>query len=890
VALEEYRKKRNFGRSPEPRGKTTRSAHGRVTRKARRFVVQKHQAGRLHYDFRLECDGVLKSWAVPKGPSLDPKDKRLAIQVEDHPLEYIDFEGSIPEGEYGAGSVLVWDRGTWLPDEDPADSLVEGLIKFELQGEKLQGKWMLVRLRPREGEKGVNWLLVKERDSQARGGFDILMSRPESVLSGRTLLEITAKPQAVWKDGRKLGLKRNRRRRDLKPASVAGAMPEEMPKKIVPQLATSTTAAPQGDNWLHEIKFDGYRLLCFIHDGQVTIRTRANQDWTHRFPRIAEAVGKLPVKSAIIDGEIVALLPNGVSDFQLLQVAFRDIPSARLIYYVFDLLYLDGIDLRQCALINRKQLLSQVIEQQEDEAIQYVDHLRGQGAEFSEQCALMGVEGVVSKRADRPFRSGRSHEWKKLKFRKQADVVIGGYTRPKGSRQGLGAIAVGYFLPGGKLRFAGRVGSGFDDKQLERLQGQLGKLAQEKNPFDSFSKSQMGEISAWVRPLLVARVEFTNWTADGILRHATFQGLREDLPASSITRASLERDSGFPTRGSSSEADNDREVDTETGEGPGATTMRKKSKSQSVSSEGAVRRMSQQELQQLADVQLSNPDRILFPDKKISKLDLAVYLAEVSPWMLPHLKDRPLSLVRCPDGVEAETFYQKHGSRAVPEQVKRFTVSEPEGDQEYLYISDLAGLASLAQISAVELHVWGSRVDRIDRPDRIVFDLDPSPEVPWSAVIDAAWRLRELLASLELRSFVKTSGNKGLHILVPLQRRHNWDDVKSFARAVAKRLAHESPRTFTINMSKAARPGRIYIDYLRNHLGSTTVAAYSTRARQDASVSVPVRWDELASLSGPATFRVDNIRPWLAARTEDPWEEMLSIRQSLTASAVAAIS
>jgi bifunctional non-homologous end joining protein LigD len=871
--LDEYRRKRDFRRSPEPKAETPSRPGARAKGKKRaapRFVVQKHLSSRLHYDFRLELNGVLVSWAVPKGPSLDPKQKRLAVRVEDHPLAYGKFEGVIPEGQYGAGAVMVWDHGTWSPTEGN-EGLDEGMLKFALCGEKLTGRWALVKMRPREGEKDVHWLLIKERDDQARplAEFDVLHARPDSALSGRSIEAIAANPALVWKEGkpRRAGWASGRRPR-LRPESLQGAVKEAMPQRVGLQLCTPVAAPPPGDAWLHEIKFDGYRLACHIDGGRVTLRTRNNLDWTDRFPHLVENAQALPVKSAVLDGEVVALLPGGASSFQALQTSFAQRRERQLVYYVFDLLYLDGYSLQRCPLEKRKELLGKIVDRTGSEPIQFCDHLVGRGAEFFEQCFRAGLEGVVSKRRDRPHRAGRAPDWQKSKCRKQADLVVGGFTPPQGSRQGFGALVLGYFNADGTLACAGKVGSGFDESALAELKARLDELAQTQNPFCDLPRSKIDRGTRWVKPKLMARVEFSNWTDEGILRHPTFQGLREDASPGTVTRYGLEREVGLPPRPVPADpAVPAPAARNETAPPPPPPVGR-----------GKLRRS---HLDQLANVQLSNPKRILYPDVGVTKLDLATYFVEIADWILPHLVDRPLTIVRCPDGITGEHFYQKHGASAVPEAVDRIQIDTSEGKKQHLYVKDLAGLVSLAQISTLELHVWGSRIDRLDQPDRIVFDLDPSPEVGWPDVIACAFRLRQLLVELGLSSFVKTSGGKGLHVVVPVRPRHGWEEALDFARSVVQRMARESPKQYTANMAKAARVGRIYIDFHRNHRGATTVAAYSPRAVGSAAVSAPVAWEELPLLSSADQFTIRNLRPRLARLAIDPWAKIGTLRQTI---------
>lgn len=852
VSLEPYREKRRFQKTPEPAGADA-AAHAERT-----FIVQKHAARRLHYDLRLELDGVLKSWAVPKGPCLDPYEKRLAVQVEDHPLEYASFEGVIPQGQYGAGTMLLWDRGTWAmleESEDASQMYREGKLKIQLNGEKLQGGWMLVRMNPKPGESAINWLLIKERDEHARSlaKYDILEDRPESVKSGGP--SVPAELPAT-----------KRKRVPRRKVDVAGAKQAEMPKQIDPQLATLTLVAPQDDRWFHEIKLDGYRVLCRIDGGEITLRTRRQQDWTKRFPELAHAAANLAVQQAWFDGEVVALLPSGASSFPALQHALSAGETGKLVYYIFDLLYLDGYDLQCAKLVDRKRLLAEVLRDCGTSRLQYCDHLEGHGPEFFKQTCQLGLEGIVSKRSDRPYRCGRTADWLKLKCVQREEFVIGGYSLPStAQRLGLGALLVGYYLKSGELVYGGKVGTGFSEQVLVELRKKLDALTQDTNPFDLMERDRVERGTRWVRPELVAQLEFGSWTAEGLLRYPSFQGLREDIVARNVVREPAD------------------------GAGWIETLKQKRSKAAPATAPAAPpvdprwQAFSAEQLAQLSQLRLTHPDRVLYPEQGLTKLGLATYYAEIGQWILPHIVDRPISLVRCPEGIQGQHFYQKHAAAGTPPQIERLPIAEKEGKRDYLVIRDLAGLLATVQMGVVELHPWGSRTDRLDRPDRMILDLDPDPELPWSQVVDAARRLRALLDDLGLVSFVKTTGGKGLHLFVPLDRRQTWDEVKEFSGSIAQRLAGEEPRRYTASSGKSLRRGRIYIDYLRNAMGAHAVAAYSTRARPGATVSTPLSWDELSAAIKPDHFRVDNLPSRLSSLEEDPWGALTDVRQSITA-------
>jgi bifunctional non-homologous end joining protein LigD len=859
VPLEQYRGKRRFQETPEPKGAKGKSRSGRS------FVVQMHKARRLHYDFRLELDGVLKSWAVPKGPCLDPYEKRLAVHVEDHPIEYGDFEGVIPPGQYGAGTVVLWDRGIWTPVEDPHEGYRQGKLKFRLDGEKLQGGWTLVRMRGREGEKADNWLLIKERDESARSlaEYDILDDRPESVASGKTSGQIAAAPERAWsKSGETKVKRKSPKKKASRRGTIKGARKAALPEKLKPQMCNLAGAAPEGERWLHEIKLDGYRLLLRVEKGKARLITRNQLDWTHRFPELAAAAADLPVREALLDGEVVALLAGGVSSFQALQEALSSGETGKLVYYAFDVLHLDGYDLTQLPLEERKKHLADLLKEPHDARIQYLDHIEGSGPEFFRQSCQMGLEGIISKVRDRPYRGERSKDWLKVKCVQKEEFVIGGYTRPTAAgRTGLGALLVGYYDAKGNLVYAGRVGTGFSEKTLVELRQRLNSLEQGESPFAQVPKERLDRNVRWVRPDLVAQVEFSNWTGDGLLRHPSFQGLREDKAPKMVTHN--------PAAESKATA--------------GRKPKRNNSRAAADSPESRQVELSPEQLEQLGRIRLTNPDRVLYPEQGLTKLGLAAYYVQIAEWILPHLADRPVSIVRCPEGHTHQCFFQKHAAVGTPDALGRVAIREKEGKQDYLVIRDLAGLISAVQMGGLELHPWGSRTDNIERPDRVVFDLDPDPAVPWRKLVEAAHHVREFLDDMGLVSFLKTTGGKGLHLVVPIQRRHEWEEVKVFTQAVAKRMAGDSPKLYVATASKQARKGKIYIDYLRNARGATAVAAYSTRARAGAPVSTPLAWDELSPAISPDHFRVDNLPGRLASLEADPWAEIGDVRQSITA-------
>ncbi len=860
MALEDYRKKRDFSRTPEPAGET-RSAGGSS------YCIQKHAASRLHYDFRLELDGVLLSWAVPKGPSFDPRDKRLAMRVEDHPVEYGSFEGVIPEGEYGAGAVVLWDRGTWTPVVEPGLALKKGELKFQLHGEKLAGKWALVRIK---GDDPKAWLLVKDKDEHARTAaeLDIVSARPESVLSGRGLAEVAAERDRLWHSkvvgaGGKAepgGPAEGDGGARLRLAELAGAVRGPLPRTQPLALAMVVEAPPAGDDWLHEIKHDGYRIVARMEEGEVRLVSRNGKDWTKEFPQVARAVGRLPAGTALLDGEVAAVLPNGATSFQALQRRTSD-QAAPLVYFAFDLLHLDGWDLREVSLEERKEVLRCLLESA-PAALRFSDHVRGQGAEFFQKAREAGLEGVVSKRAGAPYREGRGGDWRKAKCRLSQEVVIGGFTLSSDGRASIGALLVGLF-EGEQLVYAGKVGSGFNDRLLGDLQHRLEARRRKTCPFAEVP-AELRRGVHWVEPDLVAQVEFTEWTDEGRMRQPVFLGLRDDREARHVVR---ERPGTVEGGG----------VDTVAAGRPWEALRRHATRTYAASGEEVV---------DLLGVRLTHPDRVYYPDLGFTKLDLALYYVTIADAVLPHLDGRPLTLVRCPDGVGGETFYQKHPGFWTPPQVRRFVV--PGKSEEHLFVDSVPGLVALAQAGILEIHPWNSRVARLEEPDQVIFDLDPDESLPFSRVAAAARRVRALLSERGLESFVKTTGGKGLHVCVPLEPERGWEELEEFTRAVALRLARDEPGTFTTNLLKSHRKGKVYVDYLRNVRGANAVGAFSTRARGGAPVSVPVDWDELDRLSGPTDFTVAEVPlrvlGWASGRAVDPWARYRKLRQRVPAS------
>lgn len=844
-----YNSKRNFGVTPEPRGKRAAKA-SRL-----KFVVQKHHARRLHYDFRLELDGTLKSWAVPKGPSLDPKDKRLAVHVEDHPVEYGSFEGTIPPNQYGAGEVILWDRGTWIPQGDARRDYKAGKLKFELRGEKLGGHWTLVRTKlPGSGDK-EQWLLIKERDGEARphDEYDITEAKPESVNPKRGR-KANGKAPARRKAGATPAVRHPKDAGVADPSALDNAVKAALPARLAPQLATLVESPPEGD-WAYELKFDGYRILARVSRGKVRLFTRNGHDWTDRLADQAAALGKLGLADAWLDGEVVVPGKNGVPDFQALQNAFDARTTGGIHYFLFDLPWYGGYDLRASPLTQRRALLRRHLPTRKSGLIHYSESIRQSGDVLAAACRL-GMEGVIGKRADSPYGSGRSKAWIKLKCENRQEFVIGGYTDPQRSRPGLGALLLGVH-ENGKLRYAGRTGTGFDDKLLVDLQRKLGAIETRASPFIDPPKGASARGVHWVRPQFVAEVSFAQWTREGIVRQAVFHGLRTDKPASSI---GVEKAAAAPR--------------SRTATGPGKPPATTSDRSRSRGARVVV-----------GDLFISHPDRVIDPASGLTKLDVARFYEAIAPTLLPHLKDRPVSLVRLPEGLGGEQFFQKHLGKGQIPQARRLDRKLDPGHPPLLVIETAAALVGAAQMGVLELHTWNAVAKTLERPDRIVFDLDPGAGLPWVRMVEAAKLTRALLEELGLKGFVKTSGGKGLHIVVPLRRIHEWDFAKAFSKAVADHLAATIPTHFSAKMGASNRVGKVFVDYLRNNRGSTTASAWSLRARPHLPVSVPISWDELAEIRGSDQWTLGNVGKRLAGQKADPWKAYEKSRQSLTKAA-----
>lgn len=876
---------RDFQVTSEP-GVSRQTSKSNPDNSALPFVIQKHAATRLHYDFRLGWNGVLKSWAVAKGPSYFPGDKRLAVQVEDHPIEYGGFEGIIPKGQYGGGSVMVWDQGTWEPHVDVDEGLKKGNLKFTLYGEKLKGNWVLVRMNGRmAGKEKPNWLLIKEHDDYERGPNEkpITDEAPDSVVTGRDMDAIAKAEDHVW-NGKGQESNHSSHGRKATPAAktspithaesvrsspaplhnLKNAPKEKLPAFIEPQLAVQAKSPPRGDGWLHEVKLDGYRIEARVqHTGKHSVQlfTRTGLDWTHRMKSIADDVNALPVKSALFDGEVVVLNQNGVTSFADLQAAFQDKEKKPLTYFVFDLLHLNGHNLRNLALEERKNILAGILSGTSvEDSIRLSEHLEGNADILLKKICELGAEGIISKRASGKYTAGRGSAWLKLKCYREQELVIGGFTLPSNGTHGVGALLLGYYRQG-KLIYAGRTGTGFTQKTHRMIRDRLEKLRRNTSPFLTIPVTARGG-ALWVTPELVAQISFSNWTADDLVRQAAFKGLREDKPASEVVR----------------EEEIDISHDTslrKAKDAPASNRSRTKTGKVNIS---AMTDTPQDDL----PIRLTHPDKILDTESGVTKEDLARYFSAVSSWMLPHIADRPLSLVRCPEGDGKPCFFQKHKNQMLPDDIGSVDIVDKKtGKPEpYITLRTPKALIELAQIGVLEVHTWGSCNGSIEKPDRIVFDLDPSDAIEWKALAASALEVRRRLKRLGLESFVKSTGGKGLHVVIPIQAEHPWPEIKEFAHNFVLAMERDNPSLYLTKMTKAARTGKIYLDYLRNERGATSIAPYSPRARAGMPVCLPLSWSELKSTDRPR-FLVSDFSDWKKRLERDPWKTMPTLKQQI---------
>ncbi len=855
--LSTYRKKRDFEKTEEPSGKVKVAPSKRP-----RFVIQKHAATRLHYDLRLEFGGVFKSWAVTRGPSLDPHDKRLAVEVEDHPLDYGDFEGTIPKGQYGGGTVQLWDRGYWESD-NPEGGFKKGDLKFNLHGEKLHGSWVLVRMRhDRNGGKRTNWLLIKHRDEYAREGKENdILEEDRSVASGRSIKQIAegkgkapkpfmlaknggGKADAVWHSNRGEAAQARVERKAGGPAKrVEAKRIDSIPAFIAPQLCTPVERPPAGEGWGHEIKFDGYRMQLRVEDGEVSLKTRKGLDWTEKFEAIAKEARSLP--DVLIDGEIVALDHNGVPHFSALQAALSDGKTNGLIFFAFDLLFAEDMDLRRLPLRDRKARLKQLLDEHgKGDSIRYVEHFEVDGDTVMESARELSLEGIISKKLSAPYHSGRADSWTKAKARAGQEIVVGGWKTTNGKFRSLMA---GVYRDD-HLAFVGMVGTGFGQDKVKAIMPALKAAASDDSPFGGKNAPRKMRDVHWLKPELVAEIEFAGWTDDGNVRQAAFKGLRQDKDAREV-RAEIPAMTNVAQ--------------------PAVAKGAVKSKKPAAARTKPAGRNNAE----VMGVVISHPDKAMWPDagdgEAVTKLDLARYLEAVGEWMIAYLKGRPCSIVRAPDGIKGQQFFQRHGMQGTSKLLELVKVS---GDRKpYLQIDRVEALAAVAQLGGLELHPWNCAPGEYDVPGRLVFDLDPAPDVEFADVIDAAKAMREQLSSLGMESFCKTTGGKGMHVVVPLlsgaRDRVTWKEAKAFAQGVCQLMASEDPERYLLNMSKAKRKGKIFLDYLRNDRMSTAVSVLSPRARDGATVSMPLTWAQVKNDLDPKRFTVRTV-PSLLAKTK----------------------
>ena len=900
---------RDFNITAEPSGTAT-SKTGSTQKLQLPFVIQKHAASHLHYDFRLGWNGVLKSWAVAKGPSYLTADKRLAVQVEDHPMEYGGFEGIIPQGQYGGGTVMLWDQGIWNPQPghtDVDEGLRTGSLKFTLHGTKLKGNWALIRMGGKAAnERKPNWLLIKEHDEFEYTSKDtpITEAQPDSVVTGRSIDQIARNEDHVWNSKETAtgnawyrndesntvtprGATKSRQpsKKEQKSPAAKLILPTNTPKEplptfIPPQLAQQSTKPPKGTGWLHELKLDGYRMQARKDGASVQLLTRTGLDWTHRMKAVATQLQALPADTAILDGELVVLAPNGTTSFADLQAAFQEGVKKPLTYFAFDLLHLNGHNLRNLPLSERKDLLAQLVKNS-GEFVCLSEHLESDGEGVFRKACEFHAEGIVSKRASGHYSSGRSTDWLKLKCIHEQEFVVGGFTLPSNGAHGIGALLLGYYenteagsrKAARKLIYAGRAGTGFTQKTHHILRDQLDALRRSATPFDK-PPTEACRGAVWVKPNLVVQISFATWTADNLLRQAAFKGVREDKSANEVQRE--EPNTAPKPRG--------REQASHAAHAPLAAKAASQAASKtagetpSKTTKNAASRPTE-----ASPVHLTHPEKILDAETHLTKQQLADYYWAIAPYMLPHIAGRPLSLVRCPEGSEKPCFYQKHVNHMMPPGIGSIDVPDKKTGklEPYITLSSPEALAGVAQMGGLEVHPWGSRNDDLEHPDRIIIDLDPDTTIPWSALTTSAAEVRKQLKKLGLEAFLKSTGGKGLHIVVPIQPDHDWLTIKQFAHSFAQQMEKAEPRLYLTKMSKAARKDRIFIDYLRNERGATAVAPYSPRARAGAAVSLPLHWADLKLPERPI-FKVATFEQWRSRLTRDPWKQLPETNQTLT--------
>lgn len=814
MKLEAYKQKRDFTKTQEPIGK----ASEKKPKDALSFVVQHHIARRDHFDFRLEWNGVLLSWAVPKGPSYNPKDRRLAIHVEDHPLEYKDFEGTIPKGQYGGGTVMLWDEGYWKPQFDAQKGLDQGGLKFELFGSRLKGKWALIRLK--DQDNGKNWILLKEKDEYS-STEDKISAFTTSIRTGRTMRQI------------ELGIEKNNFHNPISQVNV--------------QLAKLVDKAPPGDDWLYELKYDGYRIVAFVETDKARLVTRGNKDFTKYFEPIAQSLVEWAAgRAMVLDGEVVIIDSQGRTDFQALQSYMKDPKVKNLTYIIFDLLALDSADLREHPLIQRKEMLSDLLKDA-PQNLYYSKHVLGNGKQNLEAACKLNMEGIIGKKINSKYSGMRNGDWIKLKCAQSQEFVIGGYTKTDKKIRGISSTLLGYY-EGENLIYCGRAGTGFTQKTQLELEQKFESIKQQDPPFLNAPKPKTNEKIIWLKPKYIAQVNFTEWTQDNLLRQASFKGLRMDKDPKEVVKESP-RDN---------------------------QNAQKETQDQAISRELKPIKKGANVI--LGGIKITHPDKVIYQDLDIKKIDVAMYYAQVAERMLPFIQNRILSVIRCPKGVEEQCFFKKH-RQTQSKGIQTITVKNSEGkDQEYFYIQNTLGLISEAQMGTIEFHIWGSRIENIEMPDLMVFDLDPDEDMDIEQVRQGAKDLKNLLDKLNLVSYLKTSGGKGYHVVLPFRPTVDWDTFNDFAKRVAQALKSAYPDKYTDNIRKANRKGRIFIDWVRNGKGATSIAPYSLRARAGASVSMPIAWDELDTI---APNDINMSQALSRIKSPDPWIDFFKTEQEL---------
>jgi len=893
--LERYRSMRDFQVTAEPSG-----GNGKSKSKPQQlpFCIQKHAASHLHYDFRLGWNGVLKSWAVAKGPSYFTGDKRLAVQVEDHPMEYGGFEGIIPAGQYGGGTVMLWDQGTWEPQaghEDVDKGLRDGSLKFVMHGKKIKGKWALIRMGGKAAnERKPNWLLIKEHDDFERGEDDscVTVDEPDSVVTGRTMDQIAHNEDHVWnsKDTAKgkawyrqagkteesddtIEKSAFEKKRSMSVSAFEKSLsklPKELqPGFVTPQLALQAISPPAGEGWLHELKLDGYRMQARKDGSGVQMLTRKGLDWTDRVRSVANEVAKLAVDKVTLDGEVVVLAENGTTNFADLQASLQDGAKNLLTYFCFDVLHVDGRNMRELPLRQRKKMLSDVLDGVNVDHLRMSEHLETNGAELFRKACELHAEGIVSKKATGQYSSGRSGDWLKMKCLHEQEFVVGGFTLPSNGIQGVGALLLGYYRDG-KLIYAGRTGTGFTQKTHKLIRKKLDELIETVTPFEKLpGDARRG--AKWVRPEMVVQVRFATWTADNLVRQAAFLGVREDKSASEVVR----EEATVAPRPKSS----------------GKKTLATKSPAKTNATHGVKGRVAAKHSMAMehAPVRLTHPEKVLDEESGLTKQMLADYYWAVAEEMLPHIADRPLSLVRCPEGSGKPCFFQKHVNAMLPPGIGSVDIADKKGKVEpYITLSTAEALAGLAQMGVLEVHPWSSRNEDLEHPDRLIFDLDPDETLPWNVLTGAAAEVRKRLQAIDLESFLKTTGGKGLHVVVPIAPKLEWPAAKEFAHEFVNAMEKANPSLYLTKMTKAARKGKIYLDYLRNERGATSVAPFSPRARTGGPVSLPLQWTDLKLAERPV-FRVAEFEEWKGRLKADPWKLMAGMKQRITAEALVSV-